>query len=117
LIGALFLSTACASSAPPQEAQRAVTEEGPFLSLVDLQLHDTRPAGPHVRGMDADGVFVILSDVEGEIPDVTDGQPGYLELNTRTFMDAREARAPNPPYVEGRMTANGFVPTSRRIKK
>jgi hypothetical protein len=86
-----------------------------FLSLDDLKIHADKPSGAFIRGMDADGQFVILGDVEGDFDKPTDGEPGYLELNTRTFMSAREARAPIPPYVEGKMTSKGFVPTSRLV--
>ena len=116
------------TSAPSSPSSSAPSATAPvddfaYLDLATLALksraRDGAPTGLHVRGR-LDGVaFVATSDVEGDgaLAAGPEGMPGYLELSTRRFMSAQEARAPTPPYVEGRMTPRGFVPTSRTVVK
>ena len=110
---ACAVALACTTPAPaPVKAAPAA-----WLSLEDLQVRDGAPTGLFVRGTRGpDGSFVPGAVVEGTAPTTADaGHPGYLELSLLRFMGAEEARKPVPPYVEGRMTDAGFVPSSRTV--
>lgn len=106
-------------TAKPTEAQPA--DGAVWLSFPDLTLHPaSKPrAGLYLEGTREAGAFAPTSDVQGEAADAGQpaqrGQPGYLELSTMRFMAAQEARAPVAPYVEGEMTEQGFVPSSRKV--
>lgn len=88
-----------------------------YLSLSDGHPHDTKPAGLYVTGHLADQGFVPTGrtiEGEGKVGDA-EGTPGWMELLTGQFFGAMTARAPGRPYVEGTMTDEGFVPSSRDV--
>ena len=117
----LALAAACAAApkrAPPPAPPPAKADT--WLSLGDLQMHEGAPSGCFVRGaVGYDGLFVPAGDeivCDAPAPPA-DALPGYLELSTMRFMGASEGRAPVPPYVEGRITDAGFVPTAKKIRR
>ncbi len=86
--------------------------------LVDGRLaQGAPPAGVlFVEGTLQHGRFVARGDVQGEGPlGGVDGEPGWLSLSTGRFVPATSATAPTPPWVDGVMTATGFVPGSRVV--
>ncbi len=101
--------------------ERCVAFFGRYLSLRDLRVHrfaTTTPGGEYVRGSVIEGEFVPDGDVEGRPAATSDGgRPGYLELGPGTFMGQQEARKPRPPYLEGRLTDEGFIPSSRSVHR
>lgn len=74
------------------------------------------PSSFYVSGYVKDGRFVAETKVLGEGEMATDGQRGWLELTSGKFYAMHTAQAPVSPYVDGAMTQNGFVPSTRDVK-
>ncbi len=111
------------TASPPKAAAPAVAVDGPaFLLLATGQTQlqgSNEPVGLYVAGVIESGRFAPQGDVQGDgelAGEGEDGQPGWMELIDGSFYGAQTARAPTPPYVQGRMDAEGlFHPTSRRV--
>lgn len=90
-----------------------------YLLLADGTLHtgSPPPSGLYIEGfLDADRFVPTGRQIEGDGPiGHAEGTPGWMELATGQFFGAMTARAPARPYVEGTMTEEGFVPSSRDI--
>ncbi|MHA2299175.1 MAG: hypothetical protein ACXADA_24360 [Candidatus Hodarchaeales archaeon] len=88
-----------------------------YLLLVDGSIHsesEEQPNGFFVRGFVEGDRFYPEGDIEGE-GTLTTGSTGWLELSTGTFHGMQTSRPPFPPYIEGIMTPEGFLPSSRKI--
>ena len=99
-------TTATAAPSPPV-----------WMSLKDGKLHsglEEAPIGLYVGGDKQDGAFAPGGDIEGDGPIGANGEEGWLDLKTGTFVKKSEPQPP-PPYVEGAMTPSGFSPKSRKV--
>lgn len=76
------------------------------------------PGGFYVPGRMEHGGFVPDGTVEGggELA-AEGGQSGWLELSNGAFVPAQTSRPPFPPYVNGFLTAEGFVPSTRTVAR
>ena len=74
------------------------------------------PGSFHVRGHIEDGKFIPEGKVLGEGTLEAKGQVGWLELTSGKFYPMHTMQSPISPYVDGVMTDNGFVPSSREIR-
>lgn len=75
------------------------------------------PEGFYLEGRFENGGFVPQGGVLGEGPmGADDGVPGWLELANGQFCPDQTGRPPFSPFVKGRMTAEGFVPSSRALQ-
>lgn len=72
--------------------------------------------GFYVRGHKHDGDFTPHGEVMGSGELGTAGQPGWMELSSGQFHPMHAAQSPKSPYVNGFMTSNGFVPSTREIR-
>jgi len=103
---------------PPSSSSSSSPSSAAWRVVADGRLvQGAPPVGVlFVEGTLQRGRFVARGDVQGEGPlGVVDGEPGWLELATGRFVSATSATAPTPPWVEGVMTASGFVPGSRVV--
>jgi hypothetical protein len=120
---ALFtlLTVACSQheqAPPPEEAPMTTPETNGYYLFSDGKVHpDSEGAatGLHVRGILDGDRFTPVGDVDGEGDLGGAGAPGWLELSDGSFHGEQTGRPPFPPYVEGAMTDNGFVPNTRTV--
>ena len=74
------------------------------------------PSSFYVGGYEKDGTFVAETNVLGEGELIMQGRRGWLELSSGNFHSMHAAQSPISPYVDGVMTENGFVPSTREVK-
>ena len=76
------------------------------------------PSSFYVAGHVSDKHFVpdgrqIIGD--GHLAEAGHGMPGWYELGSGNFYPMQTARSPTSPYINGFMTSEGFMPSSREI--
>jgi len=79
---------------------------------------EAQPSGFFVKGQIREQQFVPVGNEiigDGNLAEAGHGMPGWYELNNGKFYAMQTARAPTSPYVNGFMTSEGFLPSSRQI--
>ncbi|MCC7075405.1 MAG: hypothetical protein IT383_29100 [Deltaproteobacteria bacterium] len=89
-----------------------------WMSLSDGKLHrglDEAPVGLYLGGEHDGERFVPGGDIEGNGAIGAKGEPAVLELSSGRMVKGSEPR-PAPPLVDGALTADGFSPSSRKVR-
>lgn len=77
--------------------------------------HPTNPQQLFLRVDVRDGQLQADPRIEGETELTATGTPGWYELGAQKFFPMQTAKSPVSPYLEGFLSENGFVPSSRRV--
>ncbi len=72
----------------------------------------------YVKGRMENGQFIVdtQSGVQGDGDLNISGRPGWLEIGGGQFFSQETGKAPTSPYVNGYMTDEGFMPSSKAIR-
>lgn len=73
------------------------------------------PQDFYITGTIIDGNFVVNGKIQGTGSLGAAGRKGWLELNTNEFFPEESGRRAISPFVQGYMTDNGFVPSTREV--
>ena len=87
-----------------------------LLSSLHLVVDEgQKPEGFYFRGIMQNGLFIPDGEgLQGNAPIPLGGTPGWLELHTAKFLPAMTSRAPAEPFIEGRLTPDGFFPSAQK---
>lgn len=77
--------------------------------------HPTNPQQLFLRVNVKGGRVVTDPRIEGEADLPAQGTPGWYELGARKFFPTQTAKSPASPFLEGFLTENGFVPSTRQV--
>lgn len=117
------IATICACSPShsrkdqPMNNRAALKRESRILVLSNFEIvaADQKPAGFYVEGFLEGEIFVPKGQILGSGSFGQSGQPGWVELSNQQFFPEQTGRAPISPYIEGFMTDDNFLPSSRLI--
>ncbi len=72
----------------------------------------------YVKGHMENGYFIVdvKSGVQGDGQLSQSGRQGWLEIGSGEFFPDETGKAPISPYVNGHMTNEGFIPSSKAIR-
>ena len=73
------------------------------------------PASFHIKGHFSGGRFIVESQVLGSGILASSGRPGWMEIPSGQFYSQEVMRGQTPPYINGYMTEEGFIPSSRQV--
>jgi hypothetical protein len=76
------------------------------------------PETLYVKGSMENGQFIVdvKNGVQGDGPLSQSGRQGWLEICSGEFFPDETGKAPVSPYVNGYMTNEGFIPSSKIIR-
>lgn len=119
LVSTMTIILAIASCSLNRPRESPMTENlSVFFRLIDgkiLTLGEQEPSSFYVKGHLENGRFIVESQVLGAGQLASSGRPGWMELPSGEFFSQEVMRGVISPYVNGFMTNNGFVPSSREV--